>query len=496
MSLNRSADRLPSGAEPDESTALKVRSGDLPPATHDEYLPDNPPPRLNWGQKIGGVFYRGLNVIMVSTDGAAMIRYDEKELPPPFDFPTEAAAQLFMDTSFAVVEAATRWQDPFRYLRAAGDGSVLTGTVRESFKKTLPVLPIYGTWIGLSYGRNVLFNDALKNMNGTLLLMLTYLDSPTARATILYLISKPLWELGQKILSCCTWPNPDVAPEDNPDTRWFQKLSEQGVRVFWTVCSGEFIREVMNTAAGGAVINHSLYSMGYGMAAEGFVLDPVHRLTSEAHPFRNADIPCRQRRRGMHNLHEYTDLDRPEHQGVPPTKARQAGGTFLAFGILCMAYGVVMVAWRPIAYAIAGSSQECLDSQNQNITHYTVMRKPHDMDSMTPNQRQNLVTFMENNKYIFPEMAWMNDARVTRSDNACYPDPADMSYETRIGALFLLGGAFITLQNLPTGAIKLAHSISDWCSSRLWSKAPAAPAVPAVVALNDDVDETVRLQPK
>lgn len=362
-------------------------------------LTDRPLPQLNRLQKAAGALVAWVDPTATMIVGSAIANFYDLRAPSPGYYPATAGAWVVLNEASRAARAYATQESPHRYMRAAGGGSFAAGLAREGTKKLITLAGIEGMWVGLNVLRQYLYDLAISDPEEfqTMILVLSYLDSPSARNVSLALITGPLYWGGQKVMGCCCWPAPDVPPEENPDTRWYQKLTHEGIRVFYGVVASEMVREVMNTVVGYAVELHTQDSMVFGMPLVFLVRDPLDYYSRMPRPIASLDVPCLAAQPD-----QALALERPG-------KARNVAGLSIRLAVVVMAFGVVFGLNRLIMPVLAGN--DCEDNTKQRMP--------------------------------------------------CDPDPANLSYEVRMGLAAFLTGAGILVQKL---ALEGPSAIRNLCS--------------------------------
>ena len=339
--------RTPSDDEED----LLLDESDRAPVHFNE---TNPAQRLNLAQRAIGGFIRFADPTATVVVGAAIARYADVEIPVPGEYAATAIAWLATREMMDGVNTLVRQENPLRYLRAMGGGHFVKGLAKDVLKKSMATAPLIGLWVGVSYGRDALFNMAIGDVEHyqNLLLAMTYLDSPALRTLLVAAVSLPFYTLGQKMLEKCCLKVPEWEPENNPQTRWYQDVMKGGTRIFYGVMAAEFAREVFNTGIGFAVVLHDPYSLVIGPVCELFFREPLYYVSHRPHPMMDAAITCGTPR--VEVLDELALVDtRPE-----PNKCQQAAGVSTRFAIVCVVFGAATLASKYVEVAIAGQAND------------------------------------------------------------------------------------------------------------------------------------------
>src|SRR3990167_3663391 len=248
-------------------------------------------PRLNIGQRIAG----GTATFMKTMGGmvwgsAIAMDEDANPIPVPGDYAVPAVGAIGAMEAIQSLRAASQREHPLDYLTLEGGGSFVKGLTMEAGKKVAAAIPPVLFAVGVSYGRDALYNYAMSDpeQHMNLMLGLSYLNTPLLRSLLMTVPSLFLYVAGQKIIERCVpgMQPPEIPPEENAETLWYQKLLADGLDVVNGMTLAGLGRQIFMTM-GPELVLHASYSLLMGPASVLFVLALLHYLSENPHPFKN-----------------------------------------------------------------------------------------------------------------------------------------------------------------------------------------------------------------
>lgn len=247
--------------------------------------------RLNWAQRIAGGTVSFLETTAALVWGTGLVVEKEMDLiPVPGDYAVTALAAIGAKEALQSLRVLSRREHPFDYLFFAGGGSFVKGLAKEVGKKAAAAIPPVLFMLAASYGRQKLFDSAMADPenNQVLLPLLFLFDTPLLRSIIIGAPALLLYFAGQKIIERVIpgMQSPEIPPIDNEDTRWFQKLIDDGLLTINSMTMAGLGRELFNTL-GPAIFLHSPYALLMAPVAALIILPLLHYAAEELHPFQS-----------------------------------------------------------------------------------------------------------------------------------------------------------------------------------------------------------------
>lgn len=323
-----------------------------------------PEQKLNVGQRIAGGTVGFLTTMGGLVWGSA-IALDENvpTLPVPSDY---AAPTIGAMASFDAVHALrvlSQREHPLDYLFLEGSGSFAKGIAMEAGKKLAAAIPAIFVAVGISYGREALFNYAMNDPenNMTLMLGLSYFNTPLLRSLLITVPALLLYWAGQKAIE--RWvpgmKPPEVPVEDHPDTKWYQKLLAEGLDMMNAVTLAGLGRQIFITV-GPELVLHNPYAL---MMAPGFalLLALMQYYAENPHPFKNVrDFVGEYAEMFAASQPPAAEEQQADEQPEAEQKDEQSAGRIAAnigikFGIALGAFGLAALVNRYASAAISSS---------------------------------------------------------------------------------------------------------------------------------------------
>lgn len=253
------------------------------------------PPRLNLAQRFAGgtVSFLETTAALVWGTGLVAEVVDADRMPlvgVPGDYAVTGLAAICAKDALQSLRVLARREHPFDYLFFQGGGNFAKGLGMELGKKIAAAIPAVLLMIGMSYGREKLFNMAMADPenNQILLPLLFMFDTPLLRSILIGVPALLLYFAGQKAIERFVpgMQPPEIPPIDNEDTRWYQKLLDEGLLVVNGVTMAGLGRELFNTL-GPAIFLHTPYSLLMAPVAALILLPLLHYAGEELHPFKS-----------------------------------------------------------------------------------------------------------------------------------------------------------------------------------------------------------------
>lgn len=289
------------------------------PVNQFEVDEDNQEPqrfRLNWIQRLinGGVNYisAAAPVVMVVS-----ILQNESipQLPVPFGYMHYPALTMGVYAAYEIqggLRALARREDPWRYHREKGQGSISKGMCVDASQKLSSMLVPVGLAAGAEILRSKLEYYAISHEWENLSLIIVYADGPLIKTMLtaapalgLYLLQIHLME---KCRYGCNKKLKEYFPENHPMTSFLQGCLRIAIGTLDGVILAEFLRQFFSSI-GPEFVRHSEYSLLAGALMEVFIVDPLRSLSEVPRPFAYMDVPCARPQRNEH-LHEVRPVRR------------------------------------------------------------------------------------------------------------------------------------------------------------------------------------------
>lgn len=317
-------------------------------------------PRLNIGQRMIGSAATFLTTYSGLVWGSAIaLDEDATEIPVPGDYAVPAVGAIGAKEAIDSLRVISQREHPLDYLTLEGGGSFAKGLAMEAGKKIAAAIPAVLFSVGMSYGRDALFNYAMQDPenNMTLMLGLSYFNTPLLRSLLITVPSLLLYAFGQKIIERCVpgMRPPEMPPEENAELHWYQTLLADGLDVANGVTLAGLGRQIFMTL-GPELVLHSSFSMLMGPASILFVLALMHYLSENPHPFNNVRDFVGE----IGDMFSRADVNADDanapaeaHEDEAPSKARIAANIGIKVGI---ALGVFALAALVNRYASAAIS--------------------------------------------------------------------------------------------------------------------------------------------
>lgn len=345
----------PIDIELDEEEVLSIMKLPIPEQLMEKF---HSAQKLNVGQRIAGGTVSFLTTMGGMVWGSA-IALDENapELPVPSDYALPAIGAMGAHDAITALRTLSQREHPLDYLFLQGSGSFAKGLAMEAGKKAAAMIPPIMFAVGISYGRDALFNYAMQDPenNMTLMLGLSYFNTPLLRSLLITVPSLLLYWAGQKAIE--RWvpgmKPPEVPVEENPDTKWYQKLLAEGLDTMNAVTLAGLGRQIFITM-GPELVLHSPYAL---MMAPGFLLllALMQYYAENPHPFKNV----------RDFVGEYADMfaasQPPAAEGQQPevieteeqSAGRIAANIGIKFGIALSAFAMAALVNRSASAAIS-----------------------------------------------------------------------------------------------------------------------------------------------